>query len=1310
MSHRAPARAYPNQISPSRNDGVFEAHSTPNINQQASPQRSFRNLSNNSPLKTNDYSPRANVTGHQRQRSNLSMEQKTDWRALIAPMPDLPGSYPSLTPRMNNRDFNNTSARPSPRINNQDQQNKDKLQMTPVKNQQFIKSSPSTVNNENINQHQNQHQHSGYQGQTTTTLTTSATSSTSPSYNKNLQTTVRIPLPPPVYKQNATNSRNEIINNNINNNNNNNLSKKPIKYCKSCGQQLSGQFVRALGDVYHVSCFRCYECGKECASKFFSSEIKDPITGVEGTKIALCEYDYFKKLDLICYKCNNALRGPYVTALNRKYHLEHFTCSVCDKVFETDESFYEHEEGIYCHFHFSKLYASHCEGCHSSILKQFVEVYRGGREQQWHPECYMVHKFWNISITANCIGLSSAEVSKLMLPNGTFKNLAEIDLEPSILFEIERKMEKSIVTVWLTLSGFEESTAACISNMLQYATTGNPLKGLLATGKLILKVECLFNGIDALHSLGIEKLQDKDSKIQNLKKEPRSLSAKIMTYLALLRKSTQAGINADNKFSQDLLSLVTGLAHYLKLMIRYGLHHALLYNKSVHTTIASERFFGKVSVHESVADDIFEHLEVPANSTDACSFCDNSIEQECVQFKDRRWHLDCFFCSNCQKQLSNSTIQEASYIYDDDKILCSQCSTDDLKGERGFKNITKLSQLIYLLKIALVRSKVIMQKQLQIETPDQLSYEISDHKNINETQDSADQGYKQTLSDIRRMRSKRQDQKLSGSVKQKARRSRIIEAPEGDSVQSEFILDESTNGGLNKTSSPRLGKGGNANSPEGSKLRVEDEPFNPKNSIVNLDRTSDLLKNEKSLTLDDIPRIVAAEQAREQRPNAFRHHNSARSNYPKPKSIKLRNSVGNIDKSNSNGKSLHKEKKVYYSELNATEHFILRHIAVLSLNEILKNKFNRDELLLLIPIKKPSNFWTKIFGSKNHDHSSSSISRKGSSSSTNSSGSRVFGVALEELASKYAVDSDLGVGPAKLRIPIMVDECISALHQMDMSVEGVFRKNGNIKGLRVLTEAVDANPSKMPDFTNETPIQLAALLKKFLRELPDPLLTFKLYEIWILSQKYTQDAKTKNEILKLAYCMLPKPNRDLVEVLLYFFRWVASFSHIDEETGSKMDIHNLATVITPNILYLKHSNSNGGTNSSNGTNGSGSFNSPNVDYAVPNGENHFLAIEVVDHLLEKHDEFCVVPPHLYKFYLDCGFKQLPNVDELTTKEILTKCELFLKNHPDYFNCALKNEEFKETNSSNEDLNNGSDKIQRVNPQNNEELTGETIIE
>lgn len=42
-----------------------------------------------------------------------------------------------------------------------------------------------------------------------------------------------------------------------------------------------------------------------------------------------------------------------------------------------------------------------------------------------------------------------------------------------------------------------------------------------------------------------------------------------------------------------------------------------------------------------------------------------------------------------------------------------------------------------------------------------------------------------------------------------------------------------------------------------------------------------------------------------------------------------------------------------------------------------------------------------------------------------------------------------------------------------------------------------------------------------------------------------------------------------MEVLFVFLRWVASFAHVDEETGSKMDLQNLATVICPNVLYAK---------------------------------------------------------------------------------------------------------------------------------------------
>lgn len=111
-----------------------------------------------------------------------------------------------------------------------------------------------------------------------------------------------------------------------------------------------------------------------------------------------------------------------------------------------------------------------------------------------------------------------------------------------------------------------------------------------------------------------------------------------------------------------------------------------------------------------------------------------------------------------------------------------------------------------------------------------------------------------------------------------------------------------------------------------------------------------------------------------------------------------------------------------------------------------------------------------------------------------------FGVPIDTLVEKNGIESNLGVGPTRIiKIPSFIDDSISAMKQMDMSVEGIFRKNGNIRRLRELSEEIDRNPNSV-QFLNETPIQVAALIKKFLRELPDPLLTYRLHRLFITAQ------------------------------------------------------------------------------------------------------------------------------------------------------------------------------------------------------------------
>lgn len=87
--------------------------------------------------------------------------------------------------------------------------------------------------------------------------------------------------------------------------------------------------------------------------------------------------------------------------------------------------------------------------------------------------------------------------------------------------------------------------------------------------------------------------------------------------------------------------------------------------------------------------------------------------------------------------------------------------------------------------------------------------------------------------------------------------------------------------------------------------------------------------------------------------------------------------------------------------------------------------------------------------------------------------------------------------------------------------------------------------------------------------------------------------------MHLTCCLLPKSHRDSLEILFSFLVWASSFSRVDGETGSKMDTHNLATVITPNILKEKTEKAG-------------------MD------ESSFLAIEAVNSLIEYNDQMCEV--------------------------------------------------------------------------------------
>merc|ERR1719160_730033 len=211
---------------------------------------------------------------------------------------------------------------------------------------------------------------------------------------------------------------------------------------------------------------------------------------------------------------------------------------------------------------------------------------------------------------------------------------------------------------------------------------------------------------------------------------------------------------------------------------------------------------------------------------------------------------------------------------------------------------------------------------------------------------------------------------------------------------------------------------------------------------------------------------------------------------------------------------------------------------------MIEQEFSLDELLSFIESKKQPTFW-KNLGKAFKNDKNRNVKKKGT-----------FGVPLEMIIERDGAESTDGVGPGTLRIPAVVDDIIASMRKMDLSVEGVFRKNGNIKKQQELVERINNEGCETINFMDQPVIQLAAMLKRYLRDLPDPLMTHKLYRLWISAAKI-EDYDKRKHCLHLTCCLLPKSHRDVLEILFSFMKWAGSFHQLDEELGSKMDIRNL---------------------------------------------------------------------------------------------------------------------------------------------------------
>ncbi|XP_041434401.1 rho GTPase-activating protein 17 isoform X1 [Xenopus laevis] len=148
-------------------------------------------------------------------------------------------------------------------------------------------------------------------------------------------------------------------------------------------------------------------------------------------------------------------------------------------------------------------------------------------------------------------------------------------------------------------------------------------------------------------------------------------------------------------------------------------------------------------------------------------------------------------------------------------------------------------------------------------------------------------------------------------------------------------------------------------------------------------------------------------------------------------------------------------------------------------------------------------------------------------------------------------------------IALPVEACVMMLLETGMKEEGLFRIAAGASKLKKLKAALDCSTSQLEEFYSD-PHAVAGALKSYLRELPEPLMTFNLYEEWIHAGNIP-DQNTKLQSLWMVCQKLPKPNLENFRYLVKFLSKLSHHSDINKMTPS-----NIAIVLGPNLLWARH--------------------------------------------------------------------------------------------------------------------------------------------
>ncbi|XP_062283370.1 rac GTPase-activating protein 1 [Scomber scombrus] len=144
-------------------------------------------------------------------------------------------------------------------------------------------------------------------------------------------------------------------------------------------------------------------------------------------------------------------------------------------------------------------------------------------------------------------------------------------------------------------------------------------------------------------------------------------------------------------------------------------------------------------------------------------------------------------------------------------------------------------------------------------------------------------------------------------------------------------------------------------------------------------------------------------------------------------------------------------------------------------------------------------------------------------------------------------------------IPPLVVHCISEIDQRGLHEAGLYRLSGSDRTVKELKEKF-LRSKTIPVLSKVDDIHaITGLLKDFLRNLKEPLLTFRLNRAFMDAAEVSDDDNSI-ALMYQTIADLPQPNRDTLAFLMLHLQRVA------ESLDTRMDISNLARVFGPTIV------------------------------------------------------------------------------------------------------------------------------------------------